>query len=285
MGFLSGFVDKMVENANEKALAQQAEQWSSQSFRKNEYNKFRGSLEDKSRAEKKYLLTELIMPLIPREYIDECIEYLGFPLLEDELDDERECGYENLFDCIETWEYSEEEKFKKAWTLLTADEQEKYKLWKSIHSAIIDCREHLDLKPDCSNLDDADFKLFDAATRDENIYRLLHSYEAEGKTVELKMALSYMKDDEKEAYKAKKAASASAPKATPQPQAPVPQQPVAATPSPAHAVQASAPVAQALASAEDELEAKLSKLKNLFDKGLISQEDFDKKKSDVLMNL
>ncbi len=270
MGFLSGFVDKMVENANEKALAQQAEQWSSQSFRKNEYNKFRGSLEDKSRAEKKYLLTELIMPLIPREYIDECIEYLDFPLLEEELDAEREYGYKSLFTSIGSWEAMEEEKFKKAWTLLTTDEQEKYKLWKDISDKFFDCRKYFDSNDD-------DFKTFDTATRNENIYRLLQSYEAEGKTSEIEMALIYMKEDEKEAYKAKKATAASAPKAIPQPQAPVQKQPVA-VPSPA-------PVVQAPASAEDELEAKLAKLKNLFDKGLISQEDFDKKKSDLLMNL
>ena len=43
--------------------------------------------------------------------------------------------------------------------------------------------------------------------------------------------------------------------------------------------------AQEPASTEDDLEAKLAKLKNLFDKGLINQEDFDKKKSDLLINL
>ena len=275
MGFLNGLADKIRENADRKYL----EQWASPSYRKSDYDKWKGFLRDKQGDElinafKDYLI------LVPEEYRDECIEYFGFTqktssprrekTLEEELDAEREYGYKSLFTSIGSWEAMEEEKFKKAWTLLTTDEQEKYKLWKDISDKFFDCRKYFDSNDD-------DFKTFDTATRNENIYRLLQSYEAEGKTSEIEMALIYMKEDEKEAYKAKKATAASAPKAIPQPQAPVQKQPVA-VPSPA-------PVVQAPASAEDELEAKLAKLKNLFDKGLISQEDFDKKKSDLLMNL
>lgn len=42
---------------------------------------------------------------------------------------------------------------------------------------------------------------------------------------------------------------------------------------------------QGVESGNDELEMKLGKLKSLFDKGLISQEDFDKKKSELLAEL
>ena len=255
MGLLDGLADKIRENADRKFY----EQWSSPSYRKSQYEEFKRLHSDKNAEELRELLMEFPI-VMPKEYWGECREYFGFnqtPSLSDEIEQHRMAG--DLFETLRDWDLLEEEKFSKAWVLLTVKEQ-RSDAERSSHPV-------------------------DTATRYENIYRLLQSYETEEKTAELKMALNLMKDDEKEAYKAKKAASASAPKATPQQQVPIPQKPVAATPSPAHAVQASAPVAQAPASAEDELEAKLSKLKNLFDKGLISQEDFDKKKSDLLMNL
>ena len=274
MGLLDGLADKIRENADRKFY----EQWSSPSYRKSQYEEFKRLHSDKNAEELRELLMEFPI-VMPKEYWGECREYFGFnqtPSLSDEIEQHRMAG--DLFETLRDWDLLEEEKFSKAWVLLTVKEQEEYKLRDDVWTELVKCRnERSDAERSSHPVD--------TATRYENIYRLLQSYETEEKTAELKMALNLMKDDEKEAYKAKKAASASAPKATPQQQVPIPQKPVAATPSPAHAVQASAPVAQAPASAEDELEAKLSKLKNLFDKGLISQEDFDKKKSDLLMNL
>ncbi len=38
-------------------------------------------------------------------------------------------------------------------------------------------------------------------------------------------------------------------------------------------------------SVDDSVESKLKKIKNLFDQGLISQEDYDKKKDEIIASL
>ena len=73
-------------------------------------------------------------------------------------------------------------------------------MWSNVEAELYFCR---------TEFPETDLKSrpVEITARNKNIYKLLQSYESEGKTSEIEMALSLMNADEKKAYKAKKSFS------------------------------------------------------------------------------
>ncbi len=116
--------------------------------------------------------------------------------IEKELEQHRREGTLNMY--IRGMEILfEKEKLSEICKLLTVEERQNYKMWSNVEAELHFCR---------TEFSETDLKSrpVEITARNKNIYKLLQSYESEGKTSEIEMALSLMNADEKKAYKAKK---------------------------------------------------------------------------------
>lgn len=108
-----------------------------------------------------------------------------------ELEQNRKNG--SLTSYIRGLEIFGEEKLRKVWNLLSEQERLEYKTWDKVSMDFLTCRNEYSEQ-------EQSLKPADKAVRDENIFRLMKSYDRGGKTLELKIALDIMRPDEKRAY-------------------------------------------------------------------------------------
>lgn len=108
-----------------------------------------------------------------------------------ELDRNRKKG--DLLTYILRLEIFDSKTFHEVWKLLTDQERAEYKaLWNVINDFFA-CRYEFSKQ-------DGELRSVAKDARYEKFFRLLKSYEANGKTLELKIALDSMMPDEKESY-------------------------------------------------------------------------------------
>ncbi|MCR5622657.1 MAG: hypothetical protein K6G18_12515 [Treponema sp.] len=108
-----------------------------------------------------------------------------------ELERNRKKG--SLTSYIRGLEIFDDIKLREVWKLLTEQERTEYKTWDTVTNDFFACRNEYSEQ-------DGAFKPVDKSVCYENIFRLMKSYEAEGKTLELKIALDIMQADEKKSY-------------------------------------------------------------------------------------
>ncbi len=111
--------------------------------------------------------------------------------IQTELERNRKKG--RLTSYIRGLEIFDDRKLCEVWKLLTEQERTEYKTWDTVTNDFFACRNEYSEQ-------DGAFKPVDKATCYENIFRLMKSYETEGKTLELKIALDIMHADEKRSY-------------------------------------------------------------------------------------